>query len=137
MMFKMLKGIWTHLQIAFNDNYTAEGFERTNKTFELPANLVELDSTTKRQLTICNLFANQNLSIYAIVQVLDSSLHQVIPVLIENGLIKERRQRRRHGGESAKPSRSATLSILPEETTPGGEPAGHQNRETVPPSLGL
>jgi hypothetical protein len=118
---KMLRGIWTHLLITFSDSYTIEGFEKTNKKFELPAKITELDSATKRQLTICNLFANQNLSIFEIVKVLDSSLHQVIPALIENGLIKERRRNRnRPGADSTKADRNATLSILPEDTRAKG-----------------
>ena len=117
MIGKILRGIWTHLQIAFNDNYTVDGFEKTNKKFELPGNLVELDPATKRQMTICNLFANQGLSIFEIVKVLDSSLHQVVPALIENGLIKERRRNRnRQGTASGKGAHSSPLSILPEET---------------------
>ena len=122
MIGKMLKGVWTHLQITFSDNYTAEGFERTNKKFELPSNLAELDPATKRRLTICNLFANQNLSILEIVHILDSSLHQVIPALIDNGLVKERRRNRRpgHAGQpqSTKTDSEPSLSILPKESIP-------------------
>ena len=128
MIGKMLKGIWTHLLIAFSDNYTVEGFEKTNKKFELPANLIELDSARKRQLTICNLFANQNLSIFEIVKVLDSSLHQVVPALIDQGLIKERRKNRgQRASEGSKASHSATLSILPQETR-ANENAGEQGQ---------
>jgi len=119
MIGKMLKGVWTHLQITFSDNYTVEGFERTNKKFELPPNLAESDPATKRKLTICNLFANQNLSIFEIVHVLDSSLHQVVPALIDNGLIKERRRRNRVNGEgrsTKSDAAAASLSILPQES---------------------
>jgi hypothetical protein len=128
MIGKTLRRFWTHLLITFCESYTAEGFEKTNKKFELPVNLVELDPATKRQLTICNLFANQKLSIFEIVKVLDSSLHQVVPTLIENGLIKERRRHRSRGRmDSGKANRSTTLSILPseakaEETSAGTEP---------------
>jgi len=113
MIIKMLRGLWTHLLITFYDDYTVEGFEKTNKKFELPADLSQLDSATKRQMTICNLFANQNLSILEIVKLLDSSLHQVVPALIEYGLIKERRRKNR-GADPTKGGRN-TLSILPEE----------------------
>jgi hypothetical protein len=119
MIVKFLKGIWTHLQITLNDNYTVEGFEKTNKKFEFPPNLAELDPATKRKLTICNLFANQNLSIFEIVHILDSSLHQVVPALIDNGLIKERRRRNRgqHEGRATKrDAAAASLSILPKES---------------------
>jgi len=131
MIGKMVKGLWTHLLIAFSDNYTVEGFEKTNKKFELPANLIELEPARKRQLTICNLFANQNLSIFEIVKVLDSSLHQVVPALIEHGLIKERRRNRsERGATPQKAGHSGTLSILPEETRANEEtavPGQHSN----------
>jgi hypothetical protein len=117
MIFKMLRRTWTHLLITFYDNYTIEGFEKTNKKFELPADLSHLDAATKRQMTICNLFANQNLSIREIVRLLDSNLHQVVPALIDQGLIKERRRNgRKRGQENSKASHSSTLSILPQET---------------------
>jgi hypothetical protein len=99
MMPKWLKNFWTHLLIVFDHNYTVEGFEKTQKKFELPQNFSQLDPATKRKITICNLFANQNSCIREIVRVLDSSLHQVIPTLIEYQLIKERR--RRPAGERA------------------------------------
>ena len=117
MIGNMLRKTWTHLLITFYDNYTIEGFEKTNKKFELPADLCHFDSTAKRHMTICNLFANQNLSILEIVKLLDSSLHQVVPALIEQGLIKERRRNRgKRGPENPKPGHSAALSILPQET---------------------
>ena len=51
---------------------------------------------------------------------LDSSLHQVVPALIEQGLIKERRKNRgQRGPENPKAGHSATLSILPQETKAG------------------
>jgi hypothetical protein len=118
MIGKLLRRTWTHLLITFYDNYTVEGFEKTNKKFELPADLVQLDPANKRRMTICNLFANQNLSIGEIVKLLDSGLHQVVPALIDQGLIKERRRHRgQRGPENPKTSHSGTLSILPQETT--------------------
>ena len=95
MSINPLKRLWTHLLIAFDVNYTVEGFEKTQKKFELPGNLAQLDPLAKRKATICNLFANQNLTIREIVRVLDSRPQQVIPTLIENQLIKERRRQRR------------------------------------------
>jgi hypothetical protein len=111
MLGKFLKKIWTHLLIAFSDNFTAEGFERTVKKFQLSENLEALSPAEKRKQTICNLFANQNLSISEIVRVLDSSLHQVIPTLIEFQLIKERRRR------SGKVKSRDSLSIAPSDDT--------------------
>jgi len=118
MIGKMLRRTWTHLLIAFCDNYTIEGFEKSNKRFELPDDLSHLDAATKRQMTVCNLFANQNLSIREIVKLLDSSSHQVILALIEQGLVKERRRNRGKRGPDNRSvgGRTDTLSILPQET---------------------
>jgi len=127
-MGNLLKKLWTHLLIAFSDNYTVEGFERTQKKFQLPENLESLSSAEKRKLTICNLFANQNLSISEIVRVLDSSLHQVVPTLIEFHLIKERRRR------TEKSKSKASLSITPSEDIESGsnssesDPANRRDR---------
>jgi hypothetical protein len=126
MIGRVLRRFWTHLLIVFYDNYTIEGFEKTSRKFELPADLSQLDPVGKRKATICNLFANQNLSIRDIVHVLDSSLHQVIPTLIENGLIKERRRDRRHRGDGPAPAtagRKMTLSILPDDAVAKPSPA--------------
>jgi hypothetical protein len=109
MSINPLKKIWTHLLIAFDANYTIEGFEKTQKKFELPGNLAQLDPLAKRKATICNLFANQNLTIKEIVRVLDSRPQQVIPTLIENQLIKERR--RQHRGTVRSNGNPLTLSL--------------------------
>ncbi len=132
MIGKMLRRTWTHLLITFYDNYTIEGFEKTNKKFELPADLVQLDPATKRRMTICNLFANQNLSIGEIVKLLDSSLHQVVPALIDQGLIKERRRNRgKRGPENPKTGQSATLSILPQEASANENAAESEQRSNA------
>ncbi len=99
-----------HMLIAFADDYTKEGFEKTKTKFNLPENLRELDPQVKRECTICNLFANQGLSIKDICVVLDTNLHQVIDVLIENDLIKERRRKNRA-------KKKGPLSITPDENT--------------------
>jgi hypothetical protein len=110
MVVKIFKKFWMHLLISFYDDYTAEGFEKTKNKFDLPENLSELDPQRKRQFTICNLFANQNLSISDICVVLDANKHQVIDALLENQLIKERRRKNRSANKGA-------LSITPDETT--------------------
>lgn len=113
MFVKTFRKIWMHLLISFYDDYTIEGFEKTKSKFDLPENLSELDPQKKRRFTICNLFANQNLSIRDICVVLDANKHQVIDVLIENNLIKERRRKNR----SDKTNKKGSLSITPDETT--------------------
>ena len=57
-----------------------EGFQVTNKVFTNPSSA--LDPTTKRQLTICNLFANHGLSIPDIVRVLDETAGRNLDVSI-------------------------------------------------------
>jgi len=128
MIGKMLRRTWTHLLITFYDNYTIEGFEKTNKKFELPSDLVQLDPATKRRMTICNLFANQSLSIGEIVKLLDSGLHQVVPALIDQGLIKERRRNR---GKNPRAGQSATLSILPQERSANENAAESEQRSNA------
>jgi hypothetical protein len=93
-VYKFFHRIWNQLLIAFDTNYTPEGFERTQKTFNVPEDLRQLDPKLKRIVTICNLFANQKHSMWSIAQVLDISPGLVVSSLIEQGLIKDRRKER-------------------------------------------
>ena len=112
MFARMFRKLWMHVLIAFFDNYTIEGFKKTNEKFDLPDNLMHMDPAIKRKLTICNLFANQNLTIKDICIVLDASKHQVVDALIEKNLIKERRRRRKTSTE-----KPGSLSITPDATS--------------------
>jgi hypothetical protein len=80
-----------------------DGFKIKRNVFVQPANAVSLDRVSKRRLTICNLFVNHELSIDAIVRVLDEDYGRVVVVLIEQGLLHERRKTRR---EPAQPRRA-------------------------------
>ena len=93
MIKRLVRKGWIHLLIAFNEKYTMEGFERTLRKFECPENSNLLDSRSKRELTICNLFANQRQSVWNIARLLDISVGKVVVTLIEHGFIKERRVR--------------------------------------------
>ncbi len=93
MLARFFRKARRHLLIAFDERYTLEGFERTQKKFETPENFSLLDPGAKRELTICNLFANQNQSLWSIARVLDAPIKKVVATLIRNGLIKERRVR--------------------------------------------
>jgi hypothetical protein len=93
MITRLFRRGWLNIMIAFNEDYTFEGFERTARKFECPENSSLLDSRSKRELTICNLFANQSQSLWNIARVLDVSMSKVVITLIEHGLIKERRVR--------------------------------------------
>ena len=110
------------LLIAFDANFTLEGFERTQEKFELPENFSLLDPSMKRKLTICNLFANQNQSIRNIARVLEVNLTNVVSALIENGLVKERRSRTKRIKQEKRQKSEVSLerwrkSVL---TGPGG-----------------
>ncbi|MEW5976506.1 MAG: hypothetical protein AB1898_11960 [Acidobacteriota bacterium] len=99
MLGKLLRRAWLQIQIAFDDNFTIEGFEKTGRKFNLPEDLRDLDAGTKRKVTICNLFANQQQSMWDIARVLDIRIAEVVTTLIENELVKERRRKaksRRH-----------------------------------------
>lgn len=84
-----------------------EGFQVTNKVFTHPSSA--LDPITKRHVTICNLFANHDLSISDIVRVLDETYGNVVTVLIKQGYILERRK---HSREPASVERSGHVSRL-------------------------
>ena len=74
-----------------------DGFQVTNKVFVDSPNA--LDRSTKRQITICNLFSNHQLAISDIVQLLDETYGHVVSVLIKHGYIHERRKRPRQSGK--------------------------------------
>ncbi len=81
--------------MALSKNLERDGFQLTNKIFVSPTNTMVLDSVTKRKITICNLFANHRLPMRDIVRLLDETYGHVITVLVEQGLIRERRERPR------------------------------------------
>jgi hypothetical protein len=57
--------------------------------------LYYLDPLTKRKVTICNLFANHDKTVMEITNLLEASRKLVIDTLIENNLLKDRRQSQR------------------------------------------
>jgi hypothetical protein len=72
-------------------NLERDGFQIKQKTFFTPADTTLIDPVTKRKITICNLFANHHLSIGDIVRLLDEKYSRVVQVLIEKGIVHERR----------------------------------------------
>jgi hypothetical protein len=93
--------------MAHSINSEREGFQLTQKVFTPPENTSLLDPVAKRKVTICNLFANYRLPISDIPWVLDESYEKVVAALIEQELIRERRQSPR---PSAPRSRVAFIS---------------------------
>lgn len=118
MITQLFRRAWIHLLIAFSEKYTLEGFERTQRKFECPENSSMLDSRSKREVTICNLFANQNQSLWNISRVLDVSVAKVVVTLIEHGLINERRVRE---ARTKYERRQKPLSAQPMEQTHASE----------------
>ena len=74
------------------ENLERDGFQVTKKVFINPKNTTLLDRVNKRKITICNLFVNDRLPMRDIVRVLDERYDHVVTVLIEQGLIRERRK---------------------------------------------
>jgi hypothetical protein len=90
--------------MAQPERLESDGFQRTTKLFRNPSNTTLLDAVTKRKITICNLFANHRLPIRDIVRLLDEEHRHVVNVLIEQGLVHERR--RSHRGTAEEPKHS-------------------------------
>ena len=89
---RIVRRYWTQFMIAFGEGYTLDGFKKTEKNLELPQNLFQFEARLKREITICNLFANQDQSIAGIARVLDMNYGQVVNTLIDHGFIRERRR---------------------------------------------
>ena len=75
--------------------YTPEGFRLTKQNYVGPEDTVNLPTNEKRTVTVCNLFSQQK-AIDEIAELLDTNRRTVISALIREGLILDRRVRRRH-----------------------------------------
>ncbi len=64
----------------------------TKQPFIMPEDASQLPPEEKRKLTICNLFANQKLSVTEIRHLLDEPYSSVIEALIEHKLVHDRRK---------------------------------------------
>lgn len=69
-------------------------FKVRRKTFAVP-NHGSADPVTKRKLTVCNLFVNHRLSVADVMRVLDEDYSHVVNILIEQGLLYDRRRKPR------------------------------------------
>ena len=70
----------------------AKPLKLTRQPFVMPEDASQRPPEEKRKLTICNLFANQNLSVTEIRRLLDEPYGSVIEALIEYKLVHERRK---------------------------------------------
>ena len=70
----------------------AKPLKLTRRPFVMPEDASQRPPEEKRKLTICNLFANQNLSVTEIRRLLDEPYGSVIEALIEHKLVHDRRK---------------------------------------------
>jgi hypothetical protein len=79
--------------------FSHDGFPVNGLEFKIPPDSIGLDPATKREVTICNLFVNHELTLRDIVRVLDEDCRHVVEVLVNNGIVHERRQNRQKSPE--------------------------------------
>jgi len=70
------------------------GFQVREDDFTLPENAWKLDPQSKRAMTICNLFVSHRYGISNIARALDEDCRKVVSVLLNKGIIRDRRVRR-------------------------------------------
>src|SRR5437870_195537 len=85
---------------------TRDGFQLMRDRFTLPKDTSALDPTTKRAVTICNLFLNHQLSLGDIVRLLDEDNGRVVLALLEQGIIQDRRSKPRGAPDGKERRRS-------------------------------
>ena len=91
-----------------------DDFQVRKGDFHLPEDTSNLDPLSKRAMTICNLFVNHHHSISDIVRVLDENSRNVVLVLINQGIIKDRRVGQSNlaaGSERRKPLISPKVTL--------------------------
>ena len=77
--------------MEFKDPIIRDGFRVLRDRYSAPPDSAQLGAEPKRRITICNLFLNYKLSIKDIVKTLDETYRHAVSVLIEQGIIQERR----------------------------------------------
>jgi len=77
--------------MEFKDPTIRDGFRVLRDQYPPPPDSAQLGAETKRRVTICNLFVNYKLSINDIVKTLDETYKHAVSVLIEQGILQERR----------------------------------------------
>ena len=75
-----------------SDPIFRDGFPIRGQKFSLAPGTLSLDPKSKREVTICNLFINHELRVRDIVRVLDEDYGHVVKVLLNRGMVGERRQ---------------------------------------------
>jgi len=85
--------------MQLNGPVTRDGFHVLRDRYSPPADSVQLAPDTKRKITICHLFLNYKLSIKDLAKTLDETYKHAVNVLIEQGVIQERRSVSREESE--------------------------------------
>jgi len=75
----------------------------------VPKDVSALDPQTKRALAICDLFLNHKLALGAIVRLLDEDNGRVVLALLEQGIIRNRRNKPRVAPEKERRKSIASL----------------------------
>jgi hypothetical protein len=91
---------------------THDGFQLETDRFEVPKDVSALDPQTKRALAICDLFLNHKLPLGDIVRLLDEDTGSVVLALLEQGIIRDRRNKPRAAPE--KERRKSIVSLRTE-----------------------
>ena len=89
-----------------------DGFQLVTDRFEVPKDVSALDPQTKRALAICDLFLNHKLALGDIVRLLDEDNGRVVLALLEQGIIRDRRNKPRPSLE--KERRKSIVSLRTE-----------------------
>ena len=77
-----------------HEEQTRDGFVLTRKVYVANNDTSMMDIVSKRKATICNLFATHRMSMRDIARVLDEDYVRIIHVIIESGLVYDRRKKR-------------------------------------------
>ena len=73
-------------------NTPMDEFQMSGKEFHLPTETLYLEPKLKREITICNLFVNHNLTAADIIRILDENYENVVLSLIRHQVVLDRRQ---------------------------------------------
>lgn len=90
-MLRLIESGWVRIKVALD---VRDPLRPTRQPFELPEDFHELSIRKKRQLTICNLFANHGQAVGEISRYFEISPKEVVRTLIDEGLLKEQRRKR-------------------------------------------
>jgi glycogen synthase len=77
-----------------HEEQTRDGFTLTRKVYVPTHDTSMLDPVSKRKATICNLFVTHRMSLKEIARVLDEEYVRIIQVIIDSGLVYDRRKQR-------------------------------------------